>query len=131
MAEKTAISWTNATWNPWRGCTKVSPGCASCYMFRDQQRWGRDPNIVVRAADRTFDAPLRWKEPRLIFVCSWSDFFHPDADPFRHEAWEVMRAAPQHTYQILTKRPERMRGYFANSPRGMSIANELEQDGDV
>jgi protein gp37 len=108
MSETTTISWTDATWNPWRGCDKVSPGCAHCYMFRDQQRYGRNPSIVLRAADATFRAPLKWKEPRFIFTCSWSDWFHESADPWRDEAWEIVRQTPQHTYQILTKRPERM-----------------------
>lgn len=105
------IEWTDATWNPWRGCDKVSPGCAHCYMFRDQRRYGRDPSVVVRAADSTFFAPVRsrkWAEPRRVFTCSWSDWFHEDADPWRDEAWDVIRRTPQHTYQVLTKRPERI-----------------------
>jgi protein gp37 len=111
MGETSVIEWTDATWNPWRGCTKVSPGCAHCYMFRDQRRYGRDPEVVVRASDATFYGPLRarkWQAPRKVFTCSWSDWFHEDADPWRDEAWDVIRRTPQHTYQILTKRPERM-----------------------
>lgn len=106
MAETTEIGWTDATWNPWMGCDKVSPGCAHCYMFRDQERYGRDPSKVVRSKTK-FTEPLKWAEPRRIFTCSWSDWFHPDADQWRDEAWEVIRQTPQHTYQILTKRPER------------------------
>ena len=109
MGASTSIEWTNATWNPWRGCTKVSPGCASCYMFRDQVRYGHDPTVVVRAASATFSAPLKWKEPKLVFTCSWSDFFHEDADQWRAQAWDIIRATPHLTYQILTKRPERFR----------------------
>lgn len=121
MGERSVIEWTDSTWNPWRGCDKVSPGCAHCYMFRDQRRYGRDPEVVVRAADATFYAPLRkasWKRERdaaiaergrhLVFTCSLSDWFHPAADEFRREAWEIIRATPQSTYQILTKRPERI-----------------------
>lgn len=112
MGKSTGIEWTDATWNPWRGCTKVSPGCAHCYMFRDQERYRRDPRIVTRAASATFHAPLKWKEPRRIFTCSWSDFFHEDADPWREEAWAIIRRTPQHTYQILTKRPGRISAHL-------------------
>jgi protein gp37 len=111
MGERSVIEWTDATWNPWRGCDKVSPGCAHCYMFRDQRRYGRDPSVVVRASDATFFAPLRsrrWQAPRKVFTCSWSDWFHEDADPWRAEAWDVIRRTPEHTYQVLTKRPERI-----------------------
>jgi len=106
MSERTAIAWTESTWNPWHGCTKVSPGCAHCYMFRDKLRYGQNPEVVQRSKTK-FTEPLRWKEPRVIFTCSWSDWFHEAADEWRDEAWEVIRLAPQHTYQILTKRPER------------------------
>lgn len=105
MGERSAIEWTDATWNPWHGCTKVSPGCKHCYMYREKKQYGQDPTKVVRSKT-TFGAPLRWKEPRRIFTCSWSDFFHEAADPWRDEAWEVIRQTPQHTYLILTKRPE-------------------------
>ena len=108
MGDKTAISWTEKTWNPWQGCTKVSPGCAHCYMFRDKRKYGQNPEVVVRSKDPTFYAPLKWKEPALVFTCSWSDFFHADADNWREEAWEIIRKTPHLTYQILTKRPERI-----------------------
>lgn len=114
MGETTAIEWTHrpgtvgASWNPWQGCHKVSTGCKNCYMFRDKLRYGQDPTKVVRSAKATFNAPLKWKEPHTIFVCSWSDFFIEEADKWRDEAWNIMRAAPQHTYLILTKRPERI-----------------------
>lgn len=105
MSISSAIEWTESTWNPWMGCNKVSPGCAHCYMFREQSRYGQDPE-VVRRSKTTFRAPLKWKEPRRIFTCSWSDWFHPAADAWRDDAWDVIRDTPQHTYQILTKRPE-------------------------
>ncbi len=109
MASKSNIEWCDSSWNPWQGCHKVSPGCAHCYMFRDKEKFGQNPNIVVRSKDATFYAPLKWKEPLLIFTCSWSDFFIEEADFFwRPEAWEVIRKTPHHTYQILTKRPERI-----------------------
>lgn len=87
----------------------MSAGCKNCYMFRGQERWGNDPSVVVRAAPATFNAPLKWKGPKKIFTCSWSDFFHKDADTWRPEAWDIIRRTPQHTYQILTKRPERIK----------------------
>ena len=74
MGERSAIEWTQATWNPWHGCLKVSPGCAHCYMYRDKRRYGQDPSLVVRSKT-SFDAPQRWKDPKMIFTCSWSDFF--------------------------------------------------------
>lgn len=104
MSERTAIEWADATWNPWRGCTRVSAGCDHCYMFREQQRFGQDPTTVLRSRT-TFDAPLRWRRPLRIFTCSWSDWFHRAADPWRAEAWDIIRRTPHHTYLILTKRP--------------------------
>lgn len=107
MGRSSEIEWTEATWNPWHGCRKISTGCANCYMYRDKNRYGQDPTQVVRGKT-TFDLPLSWKEPKLIFTCSWSDFFIEESDPWREAAWEIIRATPQHTYQILTKRPERV-----------------------
>jgi len=107
MGKASAIEWTEATWNPWHGCLKVSPGCAHCYMYRDKLRFGQDASQVLRSKS-SFDAPTKWKESKVIFTCSWSDFFIEQADEWRDEAWEVIRSTPQHTYQILTKRPERI-----------------------
>lgn len=106
MAKDSAIEWTDATWNPFMGCTKVSAGCTNCYMFRDQKRYGNDPT-EIRRSKTTFRDPLKWVEPRMIFVCSWSDFFHEDV-PFMWaaEAWKIMRECQQHTFLLLTKRPE-------------------------
>lgn len=104
----TNISWTDETWNPWQGCTKVSPGCAHCYMFRDKKKYGQDPSTVVRSKDPTFYKPLKMQEPALVFTCSWSDFFHADADTWRAEAWDIIKRTPHLTYQVLTKRPERI-----------------------
>jgi protein gp37 len=77
-------------------------------MFRDQRRYGRDPNVVVRATKATFEAPLHWAETGFVFTCSWSDWFIEEADAWRDEAWEIIRRTPHLTYQILTKRPERI-----------------------
>jgi protein gp37 len=107
MGERTAIGWTDASWNPWHGCTKVSPGCAHCYMFRDKTRYGQNPELVVRSKTK-FSEPLKWKEPKMVFTCSWSDWFHEAADAWRDEAWDIIRRTPHLTYQILTKRPERI-----------------------
>jgi protein gp37 len=76
-------------------------------MFREMRQYGRDPETVTRSKTK-FAEPLRWKEARLIFTCSWSDWFHKDADAWRDEAWAIIKATPQHTYQILTKRPGRI-----------------------
>lgn len=105
MGYQTGIEWCTATWNPWRGCDKVSPGCANCYMFSEQKRYGRDPAKVVRSKT-TFSDPIRWKDPQTVFTCSWSDFFHRDADAWRDGAWRIIRDTPWHRYLILTKRIE-------------------------
>jgi protein gp37 len=76
-------------------------------MYRDKTRYGQDPSNVVRGKT-TFALPLKWKESKLIFTCSWSDFFIEEADSWRGEAWDIIRATPHHNYQILTKRPERV-----------------------
>lgn len=107
MAQESKIEWCSATWNPWHGCIKVSEGCKYCYMYRDKERYGLDPTIVKRSKS-TFKDPLKWNEPRLVFTCSWSDFFIEEADEWRAEAWEIIKQTPHLTYQILTKRPERI-----------------------
>ena len=109
MGKETSIAWTSATCNFWVGCIKVSKACKFCYMYRDRERYGHDPKIVVRTKPNTFNAPLKWKEPMLIFTNSWSDFFIAEADNWREDAWNVIRATPQHQWQILTKRPERIK----------------------
>ena len=111
MGEKTGISWTQHTWNPWRGCERISPGCANCYMFAQQERVGLDPNGVTRT--KTWADPDRWQrecvrlgKQEMVFTRSWSDFFIEEADPWRSEAWAVISRTPNLIYQILTKRPE-------------------------
>lgn len=108
MGERTAIAWTNRTWNPWQGCHKVSPGCGGCYMYREKERYGQDPKTVVRSKPPTFAAPLKWHDPALVFVCSWSDFFIAEADPWRAEAWDIIRTQRHLTFQIPTKRADRI-----------------------
>ncbi len=107
MSKETAISWADSTLNFWHGCEKVSDGCKFCYMYRDKIKYGQDPKIVVRARKELWAQLSKWKEGRVIFVCSWSDFNIKKADPWRQEAWDRMRENPQHIYIILTKRPER------------------------
>jgi protein gp37 len=106
MGKKTAISWTNSSHNFWIGCHKVSPGCKLCYAERQMKQYGRDFKTVTRTVG--FAKPLKWKEPRMIFVNSWSDFFIEEADRWREDAWDIIRKTPHHTYQVLTKRPERI-----------------------
>ena len=111
MGDNTLIEWTTHSWNPWQGCHKVSPGCDNCYMHRDKKRYGQDPTKVIRSKDPTFWRPFKkgktgWKSGEMVFVCSWSDFFHPDADNWRQQAWRIIRERPDLIFQILTKRPQ-------------------------
>jgi protein gp37 len=106
MGRNSPIEWTTHSHNFWYGCRKVSPGCAKCYAERDMKRFGRDFGAITKA--KQFAAPLSWREPALVFTCSWSDFFIAEADAWRDEAWQVIRDTPHLTYQILTKRPENM-----------------------
>ena len=125
MATST-IEWTDATWNPVAGCTIVSPGCTNCYAMRMAARLeamgnakyhglthlnGRRPSWTGRVTsnEASLDIPLRWKKPRFVFVNSMSDLFHPEVpESFIRRVWTTMAAAPHHTFQILTKRPQRM-----------------------
>lgn len=136
MGKDTKIGWADHTWNPWTGCHKLSEGCRNCYMFRGKRKF-QDPNVVVRSSPRTFRAPVRWKEPSFVFVCSWSDFFIQEADEWRQEAWRIMvRDAPWHTYLLLTKRMDRAAEIWQDltggSPPpnvwlGVSVENDLQQ----
>lgn len=115
MGTVTSISWCDATWSPWRGCTPVSEGCDRCYARSGIRRWGANPDTVVRAAPGTFNLPLAkkrdrsWKIPdgSFVFVCSLSDFFHADADGWRDEALDTMECRPGVTFLLLTKRIDR------------------------
>lgn len=91
MSNKTKIEWTDATINFWRGCTKVSPGCKYCYMYRDQTRYGRDPTQVVQVKESSILSVLKKSKSKRIFVNSWSDFFIPEADAWRNKAWETLK----------------------------------------
>jgi protein gp37 len=117
MSDKSAIEWTDATWNPTTGCSKVSPGCAHCYAETLSLRFGRSnlawtpanaaQNVTIHP-DR-FDLPLRWREPKRIFVDSMSDLFHELVpEDVVAKVWGTMAEAERHQFQILTKRSERM-----------------------
>lgn len=110
------IEWTDATWNPVRGCTKVSPGCAHCYAetfaerFRGVKGHAYEQGFDLRLVPEKLDEPLTWKKPRRVFVNSMSDLFQDGvSETFILRAFTVMEKCPQHTFQILTKRAERMR----------------------
>ena len=118
MSDGTGIEWTDATWNPVTGCTKVSPGCDRCYAETFAERWRGTPghhfeqgfDLTLRS--ERLGQPLRWTRPRRIFVNSMSDLFHEGIpDGFIARVWDVMAQCPQHTFQILTKRHARMRSW--------------------
>lgn len=125
MGDRTGIEWTDATWNPVTGCTKVSPGCDHCYAETIAHRFAGTPAYPnafdVTLRPERLDQPLRWRRPRRVFVNSMSDLFHDDiAVDYIAEIFAVMRLAPQHTFQILTKRHGRMRSLLNNEDfRGM------------
>lgn len=149
MAQLSKIEWTDVTWNPVAGCTVATAGCTNCYAMRMAARleamgvakyagltrksggrsvWTGRVNLDVKA----LSAPYRWRAPRKVFVNSMSDLFHENVpDEFIARVWTVMAETPQHTYQVLTKRPERMRELlgqrdFRRSPNiwiGTSVEN--------
>jgi protein gp37 len=129
MGDKTAIEWTDATWNPLRGCSRVSEGCRNCYAERVAARFSGKGQAYeglavmkdtgphwtgeVRLVEEHLADPLRWKRPRRIFVNSMSDLFHESVpDEWIDRIFAVMAYAKQHTFQVLTKRPGRMAEYF-------------------
>lgn len=128
MADKSKIEWTEATWNPITGCSVVSRGCRNCYAMKlaggrlrhhpsragltDDSKAGPVWNGEVRFYSPWLDQPLRWKRPRHIFVCAHGDLFYEGVpDDWIDRVFAVMALAPQHTFQVLTKRPQRMRAY--------------------
>ena len=130
MGDKTGIEWTEATWNPTVGCARVSPGCDNCYAERQSAtRLRRVPAYQGLTVDGKWtgefrqlpdrlEQPLRWRRPRKIFVNSMSDLFAPEMDSlYIARVFAVMSLAPQHTFQVLTKRPKGMAGLLAD-PEG-------------
>lgn len=143
MAESSSIEWTDATWNIVTGCDVVSPGCTNCYAMKlAGTRLKRHPSRKgltrpskagpvwtgeVRFNEGWLDQPLRWKRPRMIFVAAHGDLFHEGvSDDQLDRVFAVMALAPQHTFQVLTKRPERMRDYVT----GLLARNRAERKAD-
>jgi len=123
MAQLSTIEWTNSTWNPVTGCDKVSPGCKFCYaerMARRLKAMGSENyrnGFELALHPQALEMPLRWKKPQVIFVNSMSDLFHKDVPlAFIQEAFDVMRRASWHQFQILTKRADRLAAIQASLP---------------
>lgn len=133
MGDKTGIEWTDSTWNPVVGCSIISPGCTNCYAMQQaaslERRFGSKKYAgltkvvnghpvwtgATRLIEGTLDQPLRWKRPRRIFVNSMSDLFHESlAELAIDKVFAIMALARRHTFQVLTKRPDRMRDYLTN-----------------
>jgi protein gp37 len=128
MSENSKIEWTDTTWNPVRGCTKVSPGCANCYAETFAERWRGiaghpyEQGFDLRLAPDKLTEPLKWKKPRRVFVNSMSDLFHKDVpDEYIRRVFAVMSTAGQHTFQVLTKRADRMADWFADAENSLSM----------
>jgi protein gp37 len=137
MADGSTIEWTDATWNPVRGCTKVSPGCKHCYAETLAERFRGVPGhpfehgFDLQLIPSALELPLRWRASRRIFVNSMSDLFHDDVPAtYIRRVFGVMKRAPHHQYQVLTKRSERMARLAANieiPPQvwmGVSVENQ-------
>jgi len=120
MSNNSKIEWTDATWNPVMGCTPISPACDHCYARAMIKRFGgcnkgfpERPDDVTLYPER-LKRPLCWKKPRRVFVCSMSDLFHEDVpDEYIGDVWKAMAKSTQHTFMVLTKRPERMLRWFS------------------
>lgn len=108
MAKTSQIQWTDSTWNVARGCKKVDADCKFCYMYRDSMNETRYNPREIKRTKTVFDLPLKLAVPSKIFTSSLTDFFLEEIDEYRNEAWDIIRKCPQHTFQILTKRPERI-----------------------
>ena len=136
MADQSAIEWTDATWNPVTGCSKVSPGCAHCYAERFAERWRGIPGhhyeqgFDLRLWPERLDIPLRWHRPRRIFVNSMSDLFHEAVpESFIRRVFTTMEQADWHIFQVLTKRSHRLAALAPRFPwpdhvwAGVSVEN--------
>ncbi len=146
MADHTHIEWTDATWNPITGCSIVSPGCTNCYAMalagtrlkNHESRSGLTKEVngnhvwtgEVRFNSQWLDQPLLWTRPRMIFVCAHGDLFAEGVpDEWIDQIFAVMALAPQQTFQVLTKRPERMREYLTTPGRQRSISIQAREIG--
>lgn len=129
MSDKSRIEWTDATWNPIRGCSVVSPGCVNCYAMKHAWRFNgpgqpyegltkmgaKGPIWIgkVSPVPKVFDQPIRWRKPRMVFVNSMSDLFHESVpDELIAAIFGIMAGSPRHTFQVLTKRPQRALEWF-------------------
>lgn len=145
MADNTKIAWTNATWNVFVGCTKKSDGCKNCSAIRDANRLSHNPHPKIAAKyagtvtddgknwsgrinfdEETLLLPLRWNRPRMIFVNYTSDTFHAGVpDEWIDRLFAVMAFCPQHTFQVLTKRADRMRDYINNAETRFRVGDAI------
>lgn len=132
MADKSSIEWTDATWNPVRGCTKISPGCKNCYAERFAERFRGVPGhpfefgFDIRLVPEKLEVPLRWKTPKRIFVNSMSDLFHEAVpDSYVSKVAQVMLLANWHVFQVLTKRAERLRSSVQAHLREVATASHV------
>lgn len=128
MGQKSSIEWTDATWNPVTGCTKVGPGCDNCYAERFAERWRGLPGhpyeqgFDLRLWPSRLAQPLGWKKPRMIFVNSMSDLFHKDIERSHIDrVFDTMENADWHIYQVLTKRSSLMRDYIYARFQGRAV----------
>lgn len=134
MGDRSRIDWTEATWNPVTGCDEVSPGCDHCYAKTLAERFRGTPGhyfengFDVQLRPERLEQPIRWKRPRAIFVNSMSDLFHKDVlDEYIARVFAVMALAPQHTFQVLTKRHGRMRSLLSSPTFYESVDRAVEQ----
>lgn len=154
MGEKTHIEWTDATWNPITGCSVVSPGCTNCYAMKlaggrlqhhhsrkgltSPSKAGPVWNGEVRLNEEWLGQPLHWKKPRTIFVCAHGDLFHESVpDEWIDKVFAMMALCPQHIFQVLSKRPDRMRRYLSDDgenselfERIADVGARMMEDGD-
>lgn len=128
MSQNSSIEWTDTTWNPVRGCTKVSPGCAHCYAetfaerFRGVKGHAYEQGFDLRLVPEKLNEPLSWRKPRRVFVNSMSDLFQDGVpDEYIDQVFAVMTLATKHTFQVLTKRADRMQAYLTKSGRRSNI----------
>lgn len=133
MADRSTIEWTEATWNPVTGCSKVSPGCAHCYAetfaerFRGVSGHPYEQGFDLKLWPERLELPLRWRRPRMIFVNSMSDLFHDDVPTeFIESVFDAMAAAHWHTFQVLTKRPERAAALPLRWPANVWMGTSVE-----
>lgn len=132
MSAQSSIEWTDATWNPVTGCTKVSPGCDNCYAETFAERWRGtvghhfEAGFDLTLRPNALTLPLRWRKPRKVFVNSMSDLFHKDVpDEYIARIFAVMALTPQHTYQVLTKRHGRLRSLLNDRHFAVAVRAEV------